>query len=298
MKMTHKKITTTTLAVAMAGLAVSAGSVNAAATIYEPFAYTPGVIDGSQAGGTGLSGTGWAGTTSNVRYSVLSGGLSFTGVVDSGGKLQRASAPGAAEISRGITGSAQTALTADDSTIWFSVLMQNNRYSSGNAQGALVFGSDALTSGNEKPVAGSGEGFGVMFRGYSPTTSGTIDIAGIAIDGGVSSVSTGFIDDTGSGGDTYFIVGRIDWTGGTDTMNLFNVSDVNAALPTAFATMTADLDQSAFDTLAIGGAQIGAFDESRYGLTAADVGHIGVPEPSTTALLGLGGLALILRRRK
>lgn len=284
---------------AILGLALTAGSAHAAAIIYEPFAYTAGTIDGTQAGGTGLSGTGWNGTTTNVPYSVLSSGLSFTGLADTGGKLQRATAPGDAMISRGITGSAQTALTANDSTIWFSVLMQNNRHSTGNAQGALVFGSGALSSGGAKPVTAAGEGFGVMFKGYG-ATSGKIDISGIAIDGGSSTVSTGFIDDTGSGstGDTYFIVGQIDWTSGTDTMNLYNVTDVDAALPTAFATMTADLNQAAFGTLAIGGAQIGAFDEIRFGATLADVGVVAVPEPSSSALLGLGGLALILRRRR
>ena len=55
----------------------------------------------------------------------------------------------------------------------------------------------------------------------------------------------------------------------------------------------------AFDrfTLARFGSDINAsWDEIRIGDTFADVA--GIPEPSSSALLGLGGLALILRRRK
>ena len=40
----------------------------------------------------------------------------------------------------------------------------------------------------------------------------------------------------------------------------------------------------------------GSVDAHRFGLNGLQINQ--VPEPSTTALLGLGGLALILRRRK
>jgi hypothetical protein len=40
------------------------------------------------------------------------------------------------------------------------------------------------------------------------------------------------------------------------TLSLYNITDPGAALPAPFATMTADLDQSQFDTIAIGSQQI------------------------------------------
>ena len=282
---------------------VMVGSANAAPVVYEGFAYSAGTIDGSQNGGTGLSATGWSGTTTNVPYSVNSGGLSFTGVTTIGGKLKRNTAPGNAQISRGLAAGAQTALTQDNTTIYFSLLMQNNRYSTGNANDTFLIGTGAFTNADSKPVQlAGGEGFGVFFKGFGASPSGSIDIAGIAFDGGASQISTGLIDtditgNTNDGGEVYFIVGQIDWApnGNNDTLSLYNVTDVNAALPAAFATLTADLDQSAFDTLAFGGAQIGAFDEIRFGTTLTDVGV--VPEPTSLTLLGLGGLMMLRRRR-
>ncbi|MCG8587459.1 MAG: hypothetical protein MI757_22355, partial [Pirellulales bacterium] len=133
---TSTQLTLATAAVVT--LALAANAANATLVVYEPFDYSAGLINGTQAGGTGLSGTGWNGTTDNVQYSVLSPGLTFTGLSTSGNKLQRASAPGSAQISRELTGSAITALTADNTTIYFSLLMQNNRFSTGNANDAFL----------------------------------------------------------------------------------------------------------------------------------------------------------------
>ena len=55
-------------------------------------------------------------------------------------------------------------------------------------------------------------------------------------------------------------------------MTVYSIADPTAALPAPFATMTADLDQSLFDSLAIGDKQRAVVDEIRFGDTAADVG--------------------------
>ena len=287
-------------------------SANAALHVSESFDYAGGTVDGSQTGGTGLLngvGEGWDGSTTNVMYSIdASNAIDVSGINGlsaSGPKLQRNSAPGAAQISRGLTASAITNLTANG-TIYFSIILENNRFSTGNANDSFLISTSAVpigTAGNDPIDIAGGEAFGVAFTGQGVDEGGSIDIRGIAIDGGVGAKSTGLINDPGTGGvsdggDTYFIVGKIDWVanGGNDTLTLYNVTDTTAALPTAFATITADIDNSNISTLAFAGEQIGAFDEIRIGNDLADVGV--VPEPSTTALLGLGGLALILRRRK
>lgn len=286
-----------------------AGNVSAAVYVSESFDYTAGTVNGTQSGGTGMIGA-WDGSTTSVMYSIDTSNAidvsGITGLSASAGKLQRNSAPGAAQISRGLTATAITNLTADNSTIYFSLLLENNRFSTGNANDSFLISTAAVPlgeAGNDPITIAGGEAFGVAFTGQGVDEGGSIDIRGIAIDGGVGAKSTGLINDPGSGGvsdggDTYFIVGKIDWVanGGSDTLSLYNVTDTTAPLPAAFATITADIDNSNIDTLAFGGEQIGAFDEIRIGTELADVGV--VPEPSSTALLGLGGLALILRRRR
>ena len=70
--------------------------------------------------------------------------------------------------------------------------------------------------------------------------------------------------------------------------NLTSGGSVVLASNVAIATAVADLDWSTYDGLFMRGRNV-SFD----GISVASV-----PEPSSTALLGLGGLALILRRRK
>ena len=85
-----------------------------------------------------------------------------------------------------------------------------------------------------------------------------------------------------------------------------------AAAPTdasAFTTVTADLNQAVFNTIAIGDAQIRIFDEIRFATTfeevvgrepAAESPAVGVPEPATImiAVLGLLGIGLLRWRKR
>lgn len=62
-------------------------------------------------------------------------------------------------------------------------------------------------------------------------------------------------------------------------------------------------DQTAYETLwnagnlTSAGSNTGTFAEN-FSVTGATITAVAVPEPSSSALLGLGGLALIMRRRK
>ncbi len=283
--------------------------------LYEGFNYSPGDIDGTQTGGTGFAATGW--TTSNISnsnsYDVRSPGLSFTDLPTKGSSVARPSAPGGAEMNRPISAESQAALTGDDTTIWFSVLMNDREYAGRHAQGSLVLSTDPFTgpfnNSSVPPVMAGGEGFGVGFNG---TPDNVLEVAGLAIDDGVSSFSADVLPDpdpSAGGNTTYLIAGKIEWAanGSDDVLRLFNIADPLAAEPVdgdAFATMMADLDQSLFDTIAIGDAQIGTFDEIRFATSFEEVmgraAAAAVPEPSTFVLaaLGLLGLGWYARRRR
>jgi hypothetical protein len=290
-------------AFAAAGLTFGATSANAAPTIYEGFNYSTGDIDGTQNGGTGLTGA-WTTSGGNQanQFDVVSG-LSFSGLSTQGGAVARPDAPGGAEMHRSLSSTAQSALTGDNTTRWFSALMNNKAFAGRFANLALILGTGAVTNdaGDEPVQISGGEGIGVTFEGDDGNNA--IDIHGYTSDDGTTSVSSGFIADPNGGGDTSgvtkMIAGKIEWApnGNNDTLSLYEITDPNAGVPaTPFATMTADLDQSQFDTLAIGTQQIGTLDEIRYGETSADVGV--VPEPASLALMGLGGLMLLPRRKR
>ncbi|MFU8892723.1 MAG: hypothetical protein ACNA8L_03755 [Luteolibacter sp.] len=282
---------------ALAGLALATGSANGALVVYEGFDYSTGSVVG-QNGGSGFDGSWQAGSDNSNQWAVQSPGLTFSGLDTVGGSIKRPSAPNGADINRAISSSAQAALTTVNTTIWFSFLTVSTTFSIGNANGALLFGTGGITSmadGGAAVQMAGGSAFGFSYRGLT-ADGGSMRLHAMTINNGTSTRSDDFIFDTTA--TTYMIVGRIDWApnGQNDVLSLFNVTDPTAGLPlTPFATMSADLDQSLFNTIAIGTRQVETFDEIRFGTTMESVGLI--PEP-TTALLGSLGMLCLLRRRR
>jgi hypothetical protein len=244
--------------------------------IYEPFDYPAGDIDGSQAGGIGFAGV-WTGSTADGRnpFAVAAPGLSFTNLPTTGGRVDRPSAPGAAEAHRGISEANREALLTDDGILWFSALVNPRRYSAGNENGTLMIATDALTGLTVRPpLMSGGSGFGMSFNTAT-------ELHGIVIDGSQSSYSAAFLTVEAPAehyvlGTTYLIAGKIEWApnGSNDTLRLFNIVDPLGSAPvdeTAFATNAADLDQSQFDTIAIGNQQVSLLDEIRFAPTFEEV---------------------------
>ena len=273
--------------VALAGLIGSPAM--GAALIYEPFDYSPGAFDNaSQAGGTGLTGA-WSGTGASDQWDVTSGGLTFTGLSTTGNAASRISASGNSASTRSIDGAALTSLTPANGMIFFTVLVQDTNFSSGNSNGAMMIVDGTLTGGAGDPLAtGSLSGFGVSFN--------DLNVHAIVAAGAGSSNSAVLIPNAAGDDNTYLLLGQIDWvSAGNDTLTLYQVTDVNNPFGGASVSIQADINQGNLSHLLLGSRQIETFDEIRFGLTVGDVGLI--PEPSSLALLGLGGLMIARRRR-
>jgi hypothetical protein len=278
----------------LTSVAINSQQANAAAIVYESFSQTPGALSGL-AGETGLNN--WAqlgGTATLVSESLSYGNLPHTGnQLDFSGNN--------ADVFVTTTNALATAGLLDNGeTVWFSFMYSRTNSNGGNEKGSFSFGSERIDSAyNGSNMINGGNAIGVYLA-----ASGTAQAASWNGNGNFSGGggSTATANDT-----SYMIVGQINWgaTGADDeTITLYMQDTSNlGVLSSSFSTKTMSaVDQTLFDTVSLGTHQSGGtitYDEIRFGATFDDVsGVIVIPEPSTTALIGLGGLALILRRRK
>jgi hypothetical protein len=294
-------------------LVLPIGSAQSAVLVQESFDYAGDANIGGLNGGTGFSGA-WSGTnTAGSNSYTVEDGISFPGVASSGGSAGRVSRDGRHVITRTVTGAAQSAFTGDNTTVYFSILMDprssdisGNSPFENNTRGTFVFGSSALSdaSGATPGIFGSASsGIGVAFNGanggtVNNTTFENSNLVGVSYDGATAAT---IIGGTGALGDVVsMVVGEITWSanGSDDVINLYNVTDPSAGLPaSAFATINVDLDQSTFNTISYAEGQASQIDEIIFGEELADVGVGLVPEPSSALLLSLSSLALLRRRR-
>ncbi|MFK7912260.1 MAG: PEP-CTERM sorting domain-containing protein [Akkermansiaceae bacterium] len=289
------KIGNTHTFLTLAGLTMAcSASLHGAALIYEPFAGAPGGLSG-QAPGAGLTGN-WGSNGMNV----VSGSLSYGNLETSG---NRAGAP-ASNFSRGNTDPGTTltgaGLLADGAELWFSALAVSydpQPGDNGTSRTYIAFGNGTADGFDRVGDHSSGRGFEIKLndgfvQAFGWRGPGTIGGAGVPITDG-----------------THLVVGKITWGEFgvvDDTLELF-LPDTDLNMGSAVSTTSHDFDQlgtvdpdDAFDVISFAGGHrdnaVPEVDEIRFGATYADVTPA-VPEPSSMALLALGGLVLLRRCR-
>jgi hypothetical protein len=248
---------------------------NAAVVVYEGFDYAAG----SAISGQGAAVDGWLGawTATGTYPPVVIAGQTYDLLPVEGGAAQRPNKTADGAMSRMLSSAAQAALTADNTTVWFSVLMDVRTASVpsniANSFATLILGDTALTGGSgttAAPIGAGGNAIGVSFVGAASWAS--ILIQGVTYKGGTLTQDT--TERTTVGDVLVMVVGKIEWApdGSDDSVSLYLIEDPTAALPAApFSTMAVDLNQTTFNVVSIGDAQASVFDEIRFGNSYAEV---------------------------
>lgn len=282
--------------------------------IYEPFDYaaTSGVNngsffgDGNQSGALGL-GT-WVQTNSGSNeLDVETPGLTFTDnfgytLPVAGNTLEREVRVGQAVANAPLTGSALGGVGADGTTLWMSLLYQDRGFSGPDFGIALT--SEQMLFGDAQALANPGVGVGIGINGVG----GPARAIGSIVYENATSLSftpeaTASMDGPGAS-NIRFLVMQVNWNpdGIDDEVYIYDLTEeslLSVPLPgSAIASYTMNFsaaEQASIDNLAISESQISYIDEVRVATTYAEV--IGIPEPSSLALLGLSGLLVARRRR-
>lgn len=278
------------LAIVAMALILAASPVSAELVLEEQFTYGAGNIDGRD-GGIGFDGAwnesrshgqiystgiktfaGGDGTTINEDT-----GLYFLNVPVAGSALSRFGNAGRAQAHRLLSSESQAALTADDTTIWFGVLISVDK----NYQNMMFgFGTEKIGHSPAFQLADAdgelvaGDGFGVS------NASGTGMISAFVFDNSdlatfVDSAFTPALQDGATHHDTALIVGKINWkaAGTPDEFFLFNITDANTVpdeIDAIVSITDRDLDQSAFDTITAYDGTVAIIDEIRFATTFAE----------------------------
>lgn len=280
----------------VAAMAMTIGSANAAAIIYEPFSQTAGSISG-KAGGDGLNNWAVVSTASTVSTTPT---LAYGQLEHTGGELVLPNGGGQTAYVTTTSALGAAGLLSDGATLWFSFVYSKASGSSSNERSGFAFGTDYLrtnsTTGAFMNGTGNGMGVSTFNNNILPATwSG----------GGASSTSPGTTFTPF--GQTITIVGRIVWgaaAGNVETITIWSPDENNlpsdvAGLGAGFSRTMAGVDQTLFNTISVQQRNSGntiIWDEFRFGASFSDV-VVAIPEPSSALLGGIGMLMLFRRRR-
>lgn len=285
-----------TLAIAIAAFG-SISATQGALLFYEGFDYT----DGAALNGTG----GWTASSLNIEGSVTKNvdqgrvwnNDNFVGVTQTG--LFAGGNNGVANLSLAST---VTDTFTVGSTTWMSWLSIRVDFRHPVvAIGTGTFGGRAETANGQNIGGGNFFSGGGLDPSYWDP----------AVSSGAHQTGSSEVTIPLSTFQTYLVMARIDWAAdeSNDTVTLAAFASGDTISEAAFdakvtagtaTSIGADLDQSTFDTLNVATSRDNYVDEIRIATTFADAvtGTSVIPEPGSFALVGLGALALLARRRR
>jgi hypothetical protein len=248
-----------------------------ATMVYENFAYAVGATVSGQNGGTGFAGA-WmeAGTPAADLDTVQGGSLTF-GALQTSGESVQSLAPSSrtSDYQRDIADIPGTTGTS----LWLSFLIRRDTAAipgSDNAFGLLIYPSEGAGIFVGDPAINNFYFLGDRGDGEFASTSVPV---------------TPFV--------TAFLVLRIDFLAGADTIRLFVNPAPGGPAPTVASATKTDRDLATIDRIGVfsvdsNGDPRGSIDEIRIGSSFSDVAP--VPEASSVGLFAIG--ALVLSRRK
>ena len=313
--MTIRSIQRLTLGTLIAGVVGFAGTAaQADLLVYEGFQYSNvgdpvDAVTTVNTDATGLTGS-WsdAGDDDGNEMFLKDGSLLYSNLPVSGNSIGYLSNSDSDIMVRTLDGTAQAGISGA-STIYISFLfekLQNN------------FGADhegfALMNGDLPAARWDNNNGGAVGRhGFAIASVNGSNLNAVAYDGtsGTRVVSSSTLPITvvngGSNTDTLnqevaMIVGEISFntgTGGADVFKLYSVADdgtLDASDLTLIDTIEANVDESTLSTLNLTRQVNVNYDEIR--ITTSLPEALGVPEPASVALIGLGGLVIAGRRRR
>lgn len=308
--------------IAILGISLCAfGNLSAATVLADEFLtggspnYTSGVNLSGQNPTTTGSTTAWTGASTS-QWRPNDANLAVTGVVNGGGSLRFS-------LGNTVTGSSAQSrafvpAASGLSTLWFGGVFQASS-ANGLASGVETmagFLSDALpgqgatsgtATGGTWTTANGGnlQGFAFGMRGGVLTVDYQTNVG---LEPGLRTVTQVATSTSFTAGINYFLVARLSIdAAGDDTLDIWSLTSAPAdssllGTPTFSVSANMVTNSGLLDTLAVwagkngsSGTNINSIDALRMGTSYGEV--VGVPEPSTWALLVMGAVALFMWRK-